>query len=581
MLEKYPALAAVAKCIDDYFKEAHPSYFGDAPTHPVLPLKRSKVLHDNLWGTNRCSWRELALMDSPILQRLRDIHQVGLAFQTYMSAHHTRFEHSVGVLTIASRIFDALLRRDRDTIRNIATVLGSNGGDIERTVLRLRAEVRLAALLHDTGHSLYSHASERVYSRLPMVKDASAELTRFVGKEKGAGEVLAFCIALSTSVQNLLDRAEQRLIGEESSEDYKGPISLTNVALMIVGRGPHPYLQFLADIVSSGFDADKLDYLFRDASGAGLPLRYDLDRYLYSVRLEKNVLADSEGELQALYTAITASHLERRGPVGHFKYPHYETYRLGLPQDAMNTIEQIVLCKLMLFSYIYHHPKVRAAEGMLEKMLSRAVQLWREKGESDDRILRHFLSATDSSLFAGFDGGLRDQIIEDHSYRIVNRLLPREVYGLGGADASHAEGVLLQLFLTDLWKRDGRDGLIRRLEQATGEELKRLKPELDGKTWEEALLTAGVWFDVPKPPDFEDVKELVIGTAKRARAVPFTRVFPIVEWTEAYTHFRYNVRFFAFSEYWDAAVSAARTAMEQVTKISGAPFYEGIKRHRG
>jgi HD superfamily phosphohydrolase len=47
-----------------------------------------------------------------------------------------------------------------------------------------------------------------------------------------------------------------------------------------VGRSKHPLLQFLGDIISGGFDADKLDYLLRDASAAGLPLRYDLERYL-------------------------------------------------------------------------------------------------------------------------------------------------------------------------------------------------------------------------------------------------------------------------------------------------------------
>ena len=96
MLESYPALKSVVETLDEYLQTAHPSYFGPEPIHPVLPLKRAKVLHDNLWGTNAFSWRELALIDSPIIQRLRDIHQVGLALQTYMCARHSRFEHSIG-----------------------------------------------------------------------------------------------------------------------------------------------------------------------------------------------------------------------------------------------------------------------------------------------------------------------------------------------------------------------------------------------------------------------------------------------------------------------------------------------------
>ena len=238
MLEAYPALAAVTKAIDEYLRESHSSYFSDQPVHPVLPLKRSKVLHDNLWGTNRFSWRELALIDSPIIQRLRDIHQVGLALQTYMCARHSRFEHSIGVVTIASRVFEALQRRQGGELSMIAQALYPME-NTSQTILRFKEEMRLAALLHDTGHSLYSHTSERIYSQLPMIQKATEDLSRFVGKEKGAGEVLAFCLALSKPVSQLLERAGQRLIGDVTSDDYEGPVSMINVALLIVGRGPH------------------------------------------------------------------------------------------------------------------------------------------------------------------------------------------------------------------------------------------------------------------------------------------------------------------------------------------------------
>lgn len=578
LIENYPALLAVAESIDNYLDKAHPSYFGADPKHPVLPLKRSKILHDNLWGTNRFSWRELALIDSPIIQRLRDIHQTGLAFQTYMSARHTRFEHSIGVVTIASRIFDALWRRDRGTITTIVTAIGHD--NVEPYVFQLREEMRLAALLHDTGHSLYSHASERVYSQLPLMRRASEELSRIAGKEKGAGEVLAFCLALSKSVGSLLKRSEGAIVGEVTSEDFAGPVDLTSVALMIVGRGPHPFLQFLGDLISSTFDADKLDYLFRDATSAGLPLRYDIDRYLYSVRLEKGMTADGEGELDALYRITKAKNIERKSPSGQIKYPHFETYRLRLPKSAINTIEQLVLCKLMLFSYIYHHQKVRAAEGLLEKLLTRAVALWRRRGEDDKQILQRFLRATDSAVFSGLDESLADEIVRDYSYRIVNRLLPREVYGAGASDESHAEGVLLKSFTTDLQKRGKRETLIGVWEQAAGEELKRIRPDLAEKTWQDALLIAGIWLDVPKAPKIEDVEEILIGGAKGALTIPLMKVLPVGEWTEAYATFRYKIRVFAFSEYREAASMAARKALEQTTKITSGRFYESIRRQR-
>ncbi len=113
-----------------------------------------------------------------------------------------------------------------------------------------------------------------------------------------------------------------------------------------------------------------------------------------------------------------------------------------------------------------------------------------------------------------------------------------------------------------------------------GEEIKRLKPELASQSSEGALLAAGVWLDVPKLPKIEDIEELVIGGVLPGKAMPLAKIFPIGEWTNAYRHFKYQVRIFAFSEYADAAAVAGRKAMEQVTKIAGAQFYDGIRRDR-
>lgn len=574
--DKCPALAHLVEQTDSYLVREYADFFGAHASHPFLPAKRSKVIHDNLWGTNRFSWRELALIDSPIVQRLRDVHQVGLAYQIYPSARHTRFEHCLGVLTTASRIFDALLARSNGELRNIARAVEGEQANPDVTIQRWRQELRLAAILHDTGHSLCSHVSERVYQNLDNVKSAVSELSTIVGKEKGAGELLSFCIACSPSVIQAVERAGSRLIGESLRDDYVGKIDFANVALLIVGRSTHPFLQFLGDIVSSGFDADKLDYLLRDATAAGLPLRYDIDRYLYSVRLVPECLADAEGELQRLYESIGTTNL-RRDPGDEGRMLSYQTYRLRLPKEAMSAIEQIVICKLMLFSYIYHHSKVRAAEGMLEKTLGRLVEAWRREGKTDDEILDRFLRMTDCALRCATD--LSVPGVEESLYRIRNRLLPREVYSLSGAAALHAEQALLTDFLTSLQDREERASLIAVLEEAIGRELLKLDAGFAADP-EAALQKAGVWVDVPKAPKFEDISELVIGGSRGAPDIPLPQVFPIGEWTQAYTHFRYQVRIFAFSEFWDATSTAAMRAMQTVIKIEGTEFYNRVRRSR-
>lgn len=85
-LQNYPKLSEVTEGFDRYLRTAHPTFFGDGATHPVLDLKRHKVVHDNLWGTNNFTWLEWLVIDSPIMQRLKDIHQVGLAFEVYPCA---------------------------------------------------------------------------------------------------------------------------------------------------------------------------------------------------------------------------------------------------------------------------------------------------------------------------------------------------------------------------------------------------------------------------------------------------------------------------------------------------------------
>jgi len=454
------------------------------------------------------------------------------------------------------------------------------GRHVETTIAQLRQELRVAALLHDTGHSLFSHTSERVYEKLSVLKSASTELKKIAGKERGAGEVISFCVALSESVSELLERAKPHLVGEGFSGHYSGDLDQVNIALMVIGRSKHPHLQFLGDIVSSGFDADKLDYLLRDAGAAGLPLRYDLDRYLYAVRLEKGILVDDEGELKKLYESVGAPAVERQPAGPSTKFPFYEAYRLRLPRAAMNTIEQLVICKMMLFSYLYHHPKVRAAEGALEKVLERLVTLWRDAGETDEQILERFLTMTDSELRGPNFAESQDPHVKNYSYRLVNRLIPREVYRLAGDVASHAERPLLTDFLTDLQDRAKSAELVGKLENAIGEELINLQPAL-GPNPQDALLTAGVWVDVPKAPKFEDVDELVIGGTNDLSGVPLMQLFPIGQWTQAYTHFRYAVRVFAFSEYWELTRTAGRAAMERIIKIHGSPFYDKVRRSRG
>ena len=96
-----------------------------------------KFVRDSVHGTLTLTEFELKLIDTPPLQRLRRIRQLGFINLIYPGANHTRFEHSIGALYLASRLADSI------------------GLDEDKKSL-----LRICALLHDVGHGPFSHVSE-------------------------------------------------------------------------------------------------------------------------------------------------------------------------------------------------------------------------------------------------------------------------------------------------------------------------------------------------------------------------------------------------------------------------------------
>src|ERR1700724_3543611 len=108
-----------------------------------------KAIKDSVWGMIDLTGSEVILLDSPPLQRLRRIHQLGLCFLTFPTATHTRFEHTLGVIYQAERMVRALAVRSEGHAQLVLSALKT---------------IRLAALLYDVGHLPLSHVSERFYS---------------------------------------------------------------------------------------------------------------------------------------------------------------------------------------------------------------------------------------------------------------------------------------------------------------------------------------------------------------------------------------------------------------------------------
>lgn len=99
---------------------------------------------------------EREVLNSRPFQRLRHIHQLALTYLVYPGATHKRFEHSLGVMELAGRVFDIITDNATDEIR--ARLEPLNNQDERRYWRRV---LRMAALCHDVGHLPFSHAAEK------------------------------------------------------------------------------------------------------------------------------------------------------------------------------------------------------------------------------------------------------------------------------------------------------------------------------------------------------------------------------------------------------------------------------------
>jgi len=288
--------------IDDWVKKQL-SYVDKSA---LIARKKPKIIHDSVHGTHLFWPWEMAVIDTPIIQRLRFISQVDLLSLVFPSANHTRFDHTIGVTAMAERVGRSLMgRKEYKRILNEQHI----------------RELRMAAILHDCGHGFMSHLSEHIYK--PLMKEV-LEKEPFV--DKRPHEVLSFLIVTSP--------AFKKFFNEVVEKGFETTYELNRVARMIIGK-TQPKEAFLGQIINGPFDCDKLDYLVRDAKFTGLRIGVDLDRILHTMHLR-----------------IEAGRTE-----------------LVIDISGAPSLEQLYFGKMMLNSVVYHHHKLRAVERMFESII--------------------------------------------------------------------------------------------------------------------------------------------------------------------------------------------------------------------
>lgn len=205
-------------------------------------------VRDPIHGAIRLTGSEREVADHPFIQRLRGVRATGFSAQAFPCATHTRYPHSLGVMHLAGRAFDAVYR-SWDFTR-------ADAPD------RFRACVRLAALCHDLGHSPFSHCTE--FAMPPL---AALGIDWYGAAEDRAATHEDYTIAI--------------LANTDLAEVIRSNFGFTarHVAALIshdVGidddffvDGGLDHRRVLSQIVSSELDVDRMDYLVRDSYFSG------------------------------------------------------------------------------------------------------------------------------------------------------------------------------------------------------------------------------------------------------------------------------------------------------------------------
>lgn len=216
-----------------------------------------KFIRDSLYGNIEVDGIFLELMETPEIQRLHGIKQLGLTYLVYPGANHTRLEHSLGTSYIA---------------RKMAKALGIDA-----------MQAGVAALLHDIGHGPFSHTLE--YLMHERIGKDHMDITR----EMILGKTLLSDCEYETTIKEILS---------------KYGMDARKIADAIAGKGE------ISKIIHGTLDADQIDYLMRDAYYTGVAYGViDSDRIIQTMKLyNKDIVFERKG-VTALESMLVARSL--------------------------------------------------------------------------------------------------------------------------------------------------------------------------------------------------------------------------------------------------------------------------------
>lgn len=266
---------------------------------------------DPLHGDIKLSEIEKWCISQPIFSRLRKIKQNTFLYYVFPSANHTRFEHSIGVMHLAGRIFDACKenfatgsqKKEKYFIGKASSFFDLNNlGEKEEVYYQ---ELRLAALLHDVGHGPLSHLFDdfaiskgsflKIIENSQVLKNYKDGFLSIIGKKDTVEHEVISCAFIFI----LIDQLKRYLLEYPSSFSDSANRILDSISAERIVKLVEPNFPNLPDFVDSNndnytnffsriitafpIDADRMDYLWRDSYFSGVTYGiYDINRIFSS-----------------------------------------------------------------------------------------------------------------------------------------------------------------------------------------------------------------------------------------------------------------------------------------------------------
>ena len=336
------------------------------PVHGLIVFRKGD-------GLDQLAWR---LLDTPEFQRLRRIKQLGPAEFVFPSATHSRFAHCIGVFHTARQLIDIIKREIGDAF------------DPERAEVAV-----LAALLHDLGHGPLSHAFESVQKARGQKKK----------HEKWSAEIVR---NVSGAIRPLLEGRRVGLTEE--------------IARLLELEDPEDIYHA---VVSSSFDADRLDYLRRDRLMTGTQAgAIDFDWLMEHVRVRP--------------VSIEGADEDEAGGDRPTEVPTFCLDRKALP-----AAEQFLLARYTLHEQVYFHKVKCCIEQMFTELLGRVADHAGHRAKSKQTglpakhpllgffkagALADYLALDDTVLWGGVEAMTRADDVE--IAELARRLRERRLY---------------------------------------------------------------------------------------------------------------------------------------------------------